>query len=588
MMFCEDFKKVNVMRLFIWLILLVFSGCSFEPLGGVLCDSEGQRDGARICKDGVWTPVDSTTPIEDAGDDFSLDQDVPDLGIDQGDSGEGDMPESDMADLPDMVAPNDMSDMEDMTDMGDMPDSCVPFSQQTLCQSQGLNCGDTQLVNNCGETVAVNCGNCAAPLQCGAGGTPNVCACVGASDTELCQEAAAECGTITVLDDTCGQTRQVNCGVCSGLETCGGGGTPNSCGCIEEPAAFCQRLGKNCGNVTDFDACGIIRTYDCGDCLGQESCGVETPNVCACDAEIICEASGAQCGTVSATGCSNFNTVNCGSCTGGTCNNQQCLCPSGFEASGGECQDIDECTLGTNTCDANAICTNTTGSFECACAPGFAGDGINCERVFPTVIGTWDGVSNDEQVTVENVGSNTSGDAYFVVISLDTLTRTVDTVDGLGLTWTRIIEQCNGTSNERLEVWSGRGNTMGGDVDIELSGDPFGVAASVVQVANVATLAGQGSSSSANGGCAFGVPGNSYSWTYTPQSASSLLLAATTTRGGDHGPGTGWTEIQEVGTQNTKHGIMTQENISTSDVTVSGTLSQWRNWASMVLELQGP
>src|SRR5690606_21399128 len=123
-------QEVNVMRLFIWLILLVFSGCSFEPLGGVFCDSEGQRDGARICKDGVWTPVDPTTPIEDAGDDFSLDQDGPDLGFDQGDSSEGDMPESDMADLPDMVAPNDMSDMEDMTDM---PDSCVPFSPQTLC-----------------------------------------------------------------------------------------------------------------------------------------------------------------------------------------------------------------------------------------------------------------------------------------------------------------------------------------------------------------------------------------------------------------------------------------------------------------------
>ena len=40
--------------------------------------------------------------------------------------------------------------------------------------------------------------------------------------------------------------------------------------------------------------------------------------------------------------------------------------------------DIEECSLGTDNCDSNAICVNTVGSFECVCLPGFTGDGVTC------------------------------------------------------------------------------------------------------------------------------------------------------------------------------------------------------------------
>ena len=39
------------------------------------------------------------------------------------------------------------------------------------------------------------------------------------------------------------------------------------------------------------------------------------------------------------------------------------------------CDDIDECTAGTHTCDTNAACTNTDGSFTCACNSGYTGAG---------------------------------------------------------------------------------------------------------------------------------------------------------------------------------------------------------------------
>ena len=40
--------------------------------------------------------------------------------------------------------------------------------------------------------------------------------------------------------------------------------------------------------------------------------------------------------------------------------------------------DIDECTIGTHTCDVNAVCNNIIGSYNCTCKDSFHGNGINC------------------------------------------------------------------------------------------------------------------------------------------------------------------------------------------------------------------
>jgi hypothetical protein len=98
---------------------------------------------------------------------------------------------------------------------------------------------------------------------------------VAESDAALCTRLSKTCGALTAIDN-CGTTRSVtSCGFCSASNTtCGGGGTPNVCGCTPETdASLCGRLGKSCGTVAATDNCGGARTAACGTCAAGSTCG---------------------------------------------------------------------------------------------------------------------------------------------------------------------------------------------------------------------------------------------------------------------------------------------------------------------------
>jgi peptidoglycan/xylan/chitin deacetylase (PgdA/CDA1 family) len=274
--------------------------------------------------------------------------------------------------------------------------SCTAETNAAFCSRLGKNCGSVTANDNCGTSRTVSsCGTCTSPATCGGGGTANVCGtCTAESNTAFCSRLGKNCGSVTA-NDNCGTSRTVSsCGTCTSPATCGGGGTANVCGtsCTAETnAAFCSRLGKNCGSVTANDNCGTSRTVSsCGTCTSPATCGGGgTANVCGtCTAETnaaFCSRLGKNCGSVTANdNCGTSRTVSsCGTCTspatcggGGTAN----VCGGGGAAcapaySNGNClayqQGQQVSSGGHNWTCSNANCRNC--ATYTSCAPGGTG-----------------------------------------------------------------------------------------------------------------------------------------------------------------------------------------------------------------------
>ena len=81
----------------------------------------------------------------------------------------------------------------------------------------------------------------------------------------------------------------------------------------------------------------------------------------------------------------------------------ECQCNTGFElaADGLNCNDMDECALGTAMC--NQVCSNTAGSYICSCRSGYqlALDGISCTDIDECTAGT----ENCQQVCNNELGT---------------------------------------------------------------------------------------------------------------------------------------------------------------------------------------
>lgn len=116
-------------------------------------------------------------------------------------------------------------------------------------------------------------------------------------------------------------------------------------------------------------------------CVDESDCGPNAscmPSGCVCDVGF--EGDGITCSDVDECSAGTDTCDANATCTN-TPGGSSCLCGPGFQGSGESCFDINECTLGTDDCDPDAICTNTQGNFTCGCAPGFAGDGYTCDDI---------------------------------------------------------------------------------------------------------------------------------------------------------------------------------------------------------------
>lgn len=107
--------------------------------------------------------------------------------------------------------------------------------------------------------------------------------CVPESDDEMCQRLAFECGPL-MAEDNCGTMREIDsCGdpatVCEGFDSCGGGGDPGQCGCTR---ASCEELGVLCGEVEDTCGGTLMCDLFCVDSItagGSHACAIGSGNI---------------------------------------------------------------------------------------------------------------------------------------------------------------------------------------------------------------------------------------------------------------------------------------------------------------------
>ncbi|CAH1238943.1 HMCN1 [Branchiostoma lanceolatum] len=109
--------------------------------------------------------------------------------------------------------------------------------------------------------------------------------------------------------------------------------------------------------------------------------------VCSCPVGYTFNSDGTSCDDIDEC---TAGTDNCGS--DATCSNTvgsfTCACNSGYTGNGVTCADIDECTAGTHNCGSDATCSNTVGGFTCACNSGYTGNGVTCADIDECTAGT--------------------------------------------------------------------------------------------------------------------------------------------------------------------------------------------------------
>ncbi|XP_028516914.1 adhesion G protein-coupled receptor E2 [Exaiptasia diaphana] len=82
-----------------------------------------------------------------------------------------------------------------------------------------------------------------------------------------------------------------------------------------------------------------------------------------------------------------------------------CICLLGFNGDGRTCSDIDECSSGSHSCNGHAQCTNAVGTYTCQCNPGYHGDGWACTDIDECTTGSHSCDANAQ--CTNNMGSHT-------------------------------------------------------------------------------------------------------------------------------------------------------------------------------------
>lgn len=308
--------------------------------------------------------------------------------------------------------------------------TCTPGGGECAA-GYGCFAGACKKLSGAACAIDAECGSgfCTDGVCCGTrcGGTCEACNLFGRAGicdpvpagqdpaNECADQGAASCGT----NGSCSGTRTCAtyaAGTVCAAASCSSGSAVAASRC-DGSGACVLGASTSCGAYACNPATGLCRTacnpgggecaagYDCfaGACMRATGA--------ACAADVECGSGyctdGVCCGTRCLGTCQACNLPgNTGSCTlfpagtpavaecpvdachPGTCNGtggcavalDATPCATGAVCQAGACVDLNECTSGSATCDANATCTNTAPGYTCACKAGFLGDGFSCRR----------------------------------------------------------------------------------------------------------------------------------------------------------------------------------------------------------------
>ncbi|HEY5571867.1 MAG TPA: hypothetical protein VIK64_02530, partial [Anaerolineales bacterium] len=188
-----------------------------------------------------------------------------------------------------------------------------------------------------------------------------------------------------------------------------------------------------------------------------------------------------------------------------------------------------------------------------------------------------------------------SGDLYLAAISFKPSVA-VQSLEGLGLTWTRVRAQCAGRNQTGVEVWMAQGAPSGdGVVSATMEAAPVNAVIAVSRYSGVNSSSPignlvYGNTNGVDGACSGGVDGSSYSFNLDTTVNGSVVFGAAAMRSKTHTPGSGYVEHLEVaqgGSGGTASvAVQDQTFLTASPVVLDGSLSGSVDWAVIGLEIR--
>jgi uncharacterized repeat protein (TIGR02543 family) len=199
--------------------------------------------------------------------------------------------------------------------------------------------------------------------------------------------------------------------------------------------------------------------------------------------------------------------------------------------------------------------------------------------------------------TVSTSSSLTAAAGQLYLAAIATKNRvSVNSVSGLGLTWTFVKSQCAGRNQTGVEVWMAQGTPSGNEaVTATLASAPNSAVIAVSRYSGVDASDPIGNMISGNtlglnGACSGGTDNASYSFNLTTTISGAFAYGAAAMRNKTHTPGAGYTERGEImaGSSGSAASVAVMDKAvsSPSSVAVNGTFSAAVDWAMVGLEIK--